>query len=75
MAAETRLCKLIMNHIIAHLLFGVCVCIPICKAMQDCKCSTWLPRTRMREGVKQLVLSVCLFVRLSVCQFVSLSVR
>ena len=27
-----------------------------------------LPRMHMREGVKQLVLSVCQFVNLSVCQ-------
>ena len=37
--------------------------------------SVSLPRARMREGVKQFVLSVCQFVGLSVCQFVSLSVR
>ena len=32
MGEETRLCKLTMNLIIAHLLFGI----PICEAMQDC---------------------------------------
>ena len=40
----------------------------------DCG-AIFIPRTRMREGVKQLVLSVSLFVSLSVCEkFLNLNI-
>ena len=61
-----------VNWLWIALLHTCClVCAYVFQFVRPFKCSTWLSRACMREGVKQLVLSICLSVRLSVCQFVS----